>query len=490
MLLFSFFLVSCSPSSDKEQGYTFFYDDKSNSCFSGNRQGLNSELGECSDLKNQTLKDVNFSGKNLKGVDFSYSYLENVDFSNAQLQGAKFYNVIIKNCKFDSSILSKTVFKDVSIQESSFIESSGENIEMISVNIDTGDFSGVVWPKLIIKDTKLIQLNFSNATLNNSYWQNSIVEASIFLEANFEKSFFENVDFSSIGRKKIESLQDPSFLEQQNLVVRPKFNDLQYSNLKNSIIKDSFFSLADLKGSQLQRLEVVDSNFQGADLSYAALVYAKFYQVDFSSIEVLAPNVTIDPFLIKNLGNKNVLYNISKLNEVVAVNVEFKNSLFYAVEGKRSNFSNANWAHSIVLNSYFDQSYFIQNGLFQAYFKDTSLKFTDFSHSNLGVEIFSNAPENHTVYFLDSVLDNSNFSNAVLTFFNVNDNSIKGPSFKGTTLKFSSWVIADLRKASFKSSNLESAQFNQAFLQGASFNVSTVLPFSTEEALNLGMILE
>lgn len=75
-------------------------------------------------------------------------------------------------------------------------------------------------------------------------------------------------------------------------------------------------------------------------------------------------------------------------------------------------------------------------------------------------------------------------------FYENSNHEVAGVSFNGSNLQYSSFQNADLRSSSFQGSNANSSSLGTAFLNQAIFNIQTVLPFSLDEAAELGMIYE
>ncbi|HEX4924651.1 MAG TPA: pentapeptide repeat-containing protein [Bdellovibrionales bacterium] len=87
----------------------FRYDANSGACLNELGQvGLNQgTLGPCSDLRNQTLSDVDLSGFDLSGSDFSNATLTNVSFHGARLRGARFYQTALFQVDFSEANLER-----------------------------------------------------------------------------------------------------------------------------------------------------------------------------------------------------------------------------------------------------------------------------------------------------------------------------------------------------------------------------------------------
>lgn len=153
------------------------------------------------DLRNLELNDIKFEMYDLRGTDFRNSELSNMDLSYKMLVGAKFKNAKIMNTSFESSILSETNFENANLI----------NCKMISSFIYKGKMSELLdvgFLRVNLKNTNLINVDFSKSFLENIDFRDAILENVNFEECKFKECIFkkEQLEKLNLSEKQIKEI--------------------------------------------------------------------------------------------------------------------------------------------------------------------------------------------------------------------------------------------------------------------------------------------
>jgi uncharacterized protein YjbI with pentapeptide repeats len=219
-----------------------------------------------------SMQGANLNGANLEGVRFDGGTLRGADLLNANLKGVVFEGTEIGAANFAGANLSGS---DLSRNSATWINLNGANIT--DVNFEGTHLSGV---SMISRDLRSVFLRGIHVEFGNWIGVNaagvdmSLTSAShrwVLNGANFEAANLEGLSFS---------LLPPTF---------------------SSIIANVNFRNANLQGAYLTGIAFTNCNFTGADLSFANVVAARFF--DCVGLDPDQPGMQFGAGTIQGLGS-------------------------------------------------------------------------------------------------------------------------------------------------------------------------------------------
>ena len=155
----------------------------------------------------------------------------------------------------------------------------------------SSDFRGVDLENCDLRESILINYNFSNAFLRSSNLSYSMLNQVILMnayltEADFQKAYLQNanLEFAYMKKSNLQgahlqgaNLQGANLQEANLQEAKLLKADLRGADLQKADLRD-----ADLQGAKLQYADLRGANLRGADLTYVSLYGAKLYDVDLS----------------------------------------------------------------------------------------------------------------------------------------------------------------------------------------------------------------
>lgn len=160
----------------------------------------------------------------------------------------------------------------------------------------SSDFRGVDLENCDLRESILINYNFSNAFLRSSNLSYSMLNQVILMnayltEADFQKAYLQNanLEFAYMKKSNLQgahlqganlqgaNLQEANLQEAKLLKADLRGADLRGADLQKADLRD-----ADLQGAKLQYADLRGANLRGADLTYVSLYGAELYDVDLS----------------------------------------------------------------------------------------------------------------------------------------------------------------------------------------------------------------
>lgn len=255
----------------------------------------------------QTLKDINFYGKDLSYSDFSNSLIEesvefigitSLDYSD--FTSAKFYSQIPSYLYGGNT---GRVIRDVKFINTKFYKQQNLYIDCDGVNFNGADFSNAAkngMNSLSIGGTNLVKLN--NVSFENVNFSSSQL---LFYNCSLTNCSFNNANISGA----IIHLQRNSFTGKDIIVQSKNYKnkDLNSITFQGGILNDTDFSGFNLKNISLLNSQIKNSNFDGADLSSA--VFCNDYYNDgndftgssFVGADFTNANISLSNFSYTNL---------------------------------------------------------------------------------------------------------------------------------------------------------------------------------------------
>ena len=174
-------------------------------------------------LRNANLKEANFEGANLQDAD-----LTNADLTGANLQGANLQGASIAGSNFENADLSNSVLVSVS-----------------------GDPASPEFKAVCLKNTKILQADLSQASLEGADLTNAVLTGAKLVSANLSCA---NLNFSKLSK----------------------------ANLKSSLLCDA----------SLKNAELIQADLAGADLTNSNLLDAEMEACDISKTRLTGSNIS------------------------------------------------------------------------------------------------------------------------------------------------------------------------------------------------------
>ena len=242
--------------------------------------------------------------------------------------------------------------------------------------------------------------------------------------------------------------------------------DLQGKNLKGAdfskaSLKKANLSGAMLTGSKLNDALLNEAVFTGANLSGAFFKKADLTKASF--VNCIADNVTFQGAKLVEAG-------------FPATQLSFSNFSLSDVSG-------ANFTKAVLTESNFDRAV-----MAKTIFKEANLENGNLSSAKAKESSFEGA--NLAEATMDGIeAEKASFKGAVLRGSKMVRGSFMKVNFRSARMEQADLELADLTAADLKGAILSEAKMKGTFLEGAKFSKSTMLPFTQEEALALGMTL-
>lgn len=474
--------LSCIEQSKDKHSIVEGFDPATQSCQSFSNYQIGQNLAPCTDFKGVDLVNLDFSNADLRGSDFSNTEINNANFYKANLSGARFFRTKIYKTKLDEANLSNTTFKDSQISESTFVKSQGvklfiEDSKLVNINLNQSYLPGIK-----VVNSQIMNADWTNSFLENSIWISVIVRESTLNQSKMAKSKITNSDFST---NIFAFLQDQS--GGTNLL---KSNSLEGVDLRESIIDSSNFNLASLAQSRMQKSKIYRSMFQGVNLEESALTYSVISEVDFSSILGIELTEHQKRYFIIDEFNNYILKQKTKLNYCEAHNSSIVYSLLNHIEMSHGNWVQSNFSYTSSSYSTIQDNQFNESGFYQTKFFKNKMRSNNFYRSNLGVEQYLGYyPQGvFSVEFIESDLSFSVFDQVLWYFENINTQEKLGPSFSQSVIINSFWNYSDIRFGTIEDTDINFSNLQNALNEGVLFNQQTKLPFSYNQAIDLGMV--
>jgi len=149
-------------------------------------------------------------------VNFSESKFKDVDFSESRLNQAHFLGTEFKAANFDLAQINNSDFFGAKFEgQANFI---GSEINRTSFNNTKfqkkANFNGSKIKKTHFPQTTFVELDFGNATIQNSNWQRAIIQGNAnFISSNIDKVYFLKVNFKKNANFSESILHEVAFAE-------------------------------------------------------------------------------------------------------------------------------------------------------------------------------------------------------------------------------------------------------------------------------------
>jgi len=188
------------------------------------------------DMSKGNWVDADFSGlKNLK-EKFSSSNMKNCKFTNSDLSGLILGNNNIELCDFSSSDI-----RNSKIQSSNLLNNQFKNCSLIDSEFTKNNIEKCNFSEANFSGTEIINGYFENNVVNNSVWKftsfkNTCISDVIF-EGTFEDCHFENCAFYKVKFQNAKILN--TFFKYNEKFKRVQFIDCKVDKITYAFLKNN-----------------------------------------------------------------------------------------------------------------------------------------------------------------------------------------------------------------------------------------------------------
>ncbi|MBT3456401.1 hypothetical protein HN446_05030 [bacterium] len=233
------------------------------------------------------MSELNLSSKTFKNCSFIGTILKNVDFKNSSCINTKFDKSIVYEADFSGANLSGALFNSADLKGVKNINKA-KNISSV-FDFDNADLSGIDLSGISWKQRKT---NKKRTSIKHVV--DAKQEEKFSALAKFNSSSYDSIGEGAFGGYKLKMKQE-TVVSSDYIKTGPSFVGAKMAgvNLKNSSLKESWFSGADLTGAILNNADVQGSLFANAvlvkaDLRGANLKDARYFGSKCSSSDLKA----------------------------------------------------------------------------------------------------------------------------------------------------------------------------------------------------------
>ncbi len=297
-----------------------------------------------------TIKNDNDSGDSFKGANLSHAKLNNATISNIDMSGADMSFADLTGIKFENTWLSGVLYNDGTYCENGSNDtckpadySAQEVQHLLSYKQCPPSNAGCRFPLLFIIDKDLSGIDFSNADLRGSWFEN--VD---FTNMNYMGAMIENVGWgadcifngatdyhgkycmaNSIGGCHPASYTAAAVQElisTQSAKAGSDFTGVYLSGEKfwkgvfdNVVFNEADFSNATIEDTSMRDSQFENATFHGATIALVDFSYSQFPGADFSNAifdnQTSFKNAVFDKVNFQNADFINVLLDGAAFNE-------------------------------------------------------------------------------------------------------------------------------------------------------------------------------
>jgi fluoroquinolone resistance protein len=150
-------------------------------------------------IEHHCFEKEDYSARSLTFAVYENCQFNHCNFAGANLSGIHFIECTFNNCNLSTATLNKTVFRDVIFKDSKLVGLHFENCDSFLIamsfdncNLQLSSFYGMKIKKTLLKNCILREVDFTDADLGGSLFDN----VDLF-KANFYNTNLEGADFRS-----------------------------------------------------------------------------------------------------------------------------------------------------------------------------------------------------------------------------------------------------------------------------------------------------
>ncbi|MCF6299918.1 MAG: pentapeptide repeat-containing protein [Proteobacteria bacterium] len=396
-----------------------------------------------------SLIKADFTAADLSGSTFANTDLSNADFTNSKLGPTENYPPV----SFSASTLKKTIFKEADMPATNFEYAI----------IHCTDFS----------DTNLIQANFGPL-------QNIVQDSSCrtkFVNATLSVNLI--TDSTSIGGRKNWAWVD--FTSANFHDMDPATVNFKNKDISNAILTDTNFTGIDFTAANLTKV-MFNKSILGS---------SRFDQTAINGANFASSNLKNSSFIcVQGYGSNGGTMNANAIKcpkspatsapheSVDMSNVTADNSDFTGAVMTMASFSGATLTRGVFLYADLSQANFQSQGSGTS---PAQVKFGIFDYANLSQALISSVDFSGCsaigAHFINSTLNNTNFSTARLDTADFSKTIIQETNFSQSSLKSSKFIGAQISQLNtggaatdFSCAQMGGADLSNADIKAGLFN--------------------
>ncbi len=329
---------------------------------------------------------------------------------------------------------------------------SFEEMDLVGVDLSNRDLSGVNFrqadlTKANLSGANLCGADFTDADLSNAKLQYVIAQKTIFNNAILDQVDASFADFSN-----------SSFISsqcQRVVMIKANFSDaaLSYAdfshgtlpggNFLNASLLESIFEGADLSQSQFEQIDAVGCDFSDANLREVFVSKSNLRQANFASSRLslaIFEYCELSEAIFETVEAPKVMFTECTMNQTRA--------------GEESNFLGAKVTGGSAVGIIFEG-----NNLQDAMFSQISLQSSDFSSTNLSGAVFDQCDMKLANFKKADVIDTK------LSGLNLFQASFAKSNLLRTDLSASNLFGAEFRQAKLNNLNLKNANIHRTEIE-------------------------
>ncbi|EJR43649.1 pentapeptide repeat-containing protein [Bacillus mycoides] len=357
------------------------------------------------DLSFSEFNKISLQGMNLGTTDFSECYIDSCDldytqFVNSEFDDCQILNSNMKSVNLRGASFSNAVLKQLTIKESDFSDAIFENAILEKVKIEESNMHNLTFGNFSrLEGIKIYKSDLSHVIFENCYILDSMLKKIVIAYGSFENIKIENCDLTDSDF----SYSTMTGLLQQSVCINSQFIKCNFKggDCSNSDFTNANFSGANLEGVNFSNANLSNVNFKGANLKGAIFTNANLSKVDFSNIYLddtysLECDFTNALLADTNFTTLDLTKSKMKGTKLIRANLSFANL-------SKMDLSNINLKYAKVVNSNLSESILVFSEIVEAKICNACLRNCDLT----GVD------------FLDSIIQDSDFSFSDLTLTNI-----------------------------------------------------------------------
>ena len=231
------------------------------------------------DLTDSDLSGIDFSNKRLSYIDFTGSKLDGVKFNNCNIRTCKFDDCGIEHTSFDGAIIDNVEMNNVTMSETSFIDTEIHGLKITRGLIYKLDFSRLAKIKRIVLwfyDTEIYNCCFDNIQARIA------VSRCIIKKCSFNATTFIDANSRTSGNGNFTS----SYIEETNF-NKAKFNVTEY----DEIFTNSILLMVNMYEVDIKFFKIENASLRNVDMS-AANVRNRIYFRNCSIVNLVTTGVS------------------------------------------------------------------------------------------------------------------------------------------------------------------------------------------------------
>lgn len=403
-------------------------------------------------VTNKFLQNLDLSGLDLRGLDFTGVQLHYCNLDNADLEGAKFQNACISNGSL----------RNVNLKQADF-----QKARIMMLAMDRSDCTGANFTNARLQDLTLDGTDFSNASFRRATLLGNH-NTSDYLDCT--RALWTGANLEGV-RMTCANLQGMD-LSGMNL---------SRADIRTSSLSGSNLEKVNLTGTTLNRVDLNDTNLKGANLKQASLKECASSNTDFSGADLSFAQIS--SHLQKPKLNGANLERASFHHPML--DAEITGARFLGARLQGCNFKGQDLSGVDFTGCQLPATDFTDCKLDGTNFSRVNLEGADFTGSNFRAALLDKQTILGSANLTGQDLSGIDFSNMQLAYANLTDAKIEGTNFSEAQLEGIKLRGTKLKSAILGAgTNLSHTDFSGLDLSGMDFS-GCQLAYAVLEGANL-----